>query len=84
MTVPQYEGADSRRSSHHPAAGGAPLRVVLLSPARRPIQTTEDLPGFWRGSYAEVRKEMKGRYPKHNWPEDPWNAQEARKRKPPS
>ena len=70
--------------SRHPTAGGAPLRVVLLSPARRPIQTTEDLPGFWRGSYAEVRKEMKGRYPKHNWPEDPWNAQEARKRKPPA
>ena len=66
----------------HPRIGNAPLRLVLLSPARRPIQTTEDLPGYWRGSYAETRKEMKGRYPKHNWPEDPWNAQEARKRRP--
>ena len=51
-------------------AGRAP-RVELLSPANRPVQLTSDLRGFWAGSYAEVRKEMRGRYPKHDWPEDP-------------
>ncbi len=55
----------------HPSVGGTPLRVTLLSPAGRPVQTTTDLPGFWRSSYADVRKEMRGRYPKHPWPEDP-------------
>lgn len=57
----------------HPAAGRnrIPLRIELLSPAMRPIQTTSDLPGFWQGSYALVRKEMKARYPKHEWPENP-------------
>lgn len=59
----------------HPSIGdGLPLRIELLSPARRPIQTTEDLPSFWKGSYADVRKEMRGRYPKHDWPEEPWKA----------
>ena len=48
---------------------GVPIVFHLLSPADRPIQITRDLPGFWAGSYAEVRKEMRGRYPKHNWPE---------------
>jgi len=48
-----------------------PLRIQLLSPAQRPIQITADLPGFWKGSWAEVRKEMAGRYPKHDWPVDP-------------
>jgi ATP-dependent helicase HrpB len=48
-----------------------PLVVHLLSPARRPVQVTSDLPGFWTGSWHEVRKEMAGRYPKHAWPEDP-------------
>jgi len=57
--------------TRHPEIAGAPLRVTLLSPAGRPVQTTMDLPGFWAGSYAEVRKEMRARYPKHSWPEDP-------------
>ena len=60
--------------TEHPTAGDAPIRLELLSPADRPIQVTTDLPGFWRGSWAEVRKEMAGRYPKHQWPEDPANA----------
>ena len=57
----------------HPAVGARklPLKIELLSPAMRPVQTTSDLPGFWQGSYALVRKEMKARYPKHEWPEDP-------------
>ncbi|MCP3865328.1 MAG: hypothetical protein GY695_19725 [Aestuariibacter sp.] len=57
------------------ANGRQTVTVELLSPANRPIQTTDDLPGFWKGSYVEVRKEMKGRYPKHIWPEDPTTAQ---------
>ena len=58
---------------HTPVIGEAriPLTIQLLSPADRPIQVTTDLAGFWTGSYAEVRKEMRGRYPKHDWPEDP-------------
>ena len=61
----------------HPVIGmkKIPLRIELLSPAMRPIQTTSDLPNFWKGSYALVRKEMKARYPKHNWPEDPSEAE---------
>ena len=55
----------------HPEVAGEPVVIELLSPARRPIQTTRDLPGFWSGSWAEVRKDMAGRYPKHDWPEDP-------------
>ncbi len=58
----------------HPTAGGRPIRLQLLSPADRPIQVTADLPGFWAGSWAEVRKEMAGRYPKHHWPTDPASA----------
>ena len=54
---------------------GVPLAFRLLSPARRPLQVTSDLAGFWRGSYAEVRKEMRGRYPKHYWPENPLEAE---------
>jgi len=68
----------------HPtlAAGRAPLTLRLLSPAHRPVQTTKDLPGFWRGSYAAVRSDMRGRYPKHPWPDDPLSAAPTRRAKP--
>jgi len=66
----------------HPTAAGAPLTLALLSPARRPVQTTRDLPGFWRGSWKDVRAEMRGRYPKHPWPEDPAAAQPTTRVKP--
>jgi ATP-dependent helicase HrpB len=57
--------------AEHPKAGDVPLVLALTSPAGRPIQTTRDLPGFWRGSWAAVAMEMRGRYPKHDWPADP-------------
>jgi ATP-dependent helicase HrpB len=68
----------------HPAiaAGRVPLVVELLSPAHRPVQVTRDLPGFWRGSYAAVKAEMKGRYPRHPWPDDPLAAVATRRAKP--
>lgn len=61
----------------HPCAGKVPLLLHLLSPARRPLQITSDLPGFWAGSYQDVRKDMRGRYPKHPWPENPHEVQES-------
>ncbi|MFL5177820.1 MAG: ATP-dependent helicase HrpB [Microvirga sp.] len=68
----------------HPtiAAGRVPLVLHLLSPAQRPIQITRDLPGFWRGSWAAVRADMRGQYPKHPWPKDPLNAEPTRRAKP--
>ena len=66
----------------HPMVGHTPLRVTLLSPAGRPLQTTMDIPGFWASSYADVRKDMRGRYPKHPWPEDPTQADPTLRAKP--
>ncbi|MHC2289115.1 ATP-dependent helicase HrpB [Bradyrhizobium barranii] len=68
----------------HPsiAAGKVPLVLELLSPAQRPVQVTRDLPGFWRGSYAAVRSDLRGRYPRHPWPEDPASALPTRRVKP--
>jgi ATP-dependent helicase HrpB len=70
--------------STHPVVGRAarPLRVTLLSPGGKPIQVTMDVPGFWRSSYPDVRKDMRGRYPRHPWPEDPWNADPTLRAKP--
>jgi ATP-dependent helicase HrpB len=68
----------------HPsiATGAVPLVLELLSPAHRPVQVTRDLPGFWRGSYAAVRSDLRGRYPRHPWPDDPVNAMPTRRVKP--
>jgi ATP-dependent helicase HrpB len=63
---------------HPTIANGLPLTLELLSPADRPLQITNDLPGFWAGSWAEVRKDLAGRYPKHQWPIDPANAEPKR------
>ncbi|THD76963.1 ATP-dependent helicase HrpB [Thalassobius vesicularis] len=66
----------------HPMVARRPLRVTLLSPAGRPVQTTMDIPGFWATSYTDVRKDMRGRYPKHPWPEDPTQADPTLRAKP--
>jgi ATP-dependent helicase HrpB len=70
--------------TRHPTVGGGrvPLTLALLSPARRPIQVTADLPGFWKGSWAAVRAEMRGRYPRHPWPENPAEAEATSRVKP--
>ena len=79
IRVQELFGLDS-----HPAIAGGrvPLVVELLSPAHRPVQVTRDLPGFWRGSYAAVKSEMRGRYPRHPWPDDPLSAPATRRAKP--
>jgi ATP-dependent helicase HrpB len=66
-----------------PTVAGGRVKVLLhlLSPARRPVQITQDLKGFWNSGYQQVKKELKGRYPKHPWPDDPWNALPTRKTK---
>ena len=71
-------------TTRHPTVGGGrvPLTLALLSPARRPVQMTKDLPGFWAGSWAAVRSEMRGRYPRHPWPEDPTKAEATSRAKP--
>jgi ATP-dependent helicase HrpB len=68
--------------TRHPLVGRTPIRVTLLSPAGRPVQTTTDLPAFWATSYADVRKDMRGRYPRHPWPEDPTAATPTLRAKP--
>jgi ATP-dependent helicase HrpB len=70
-------------SSPRLAGGRVPVTFKLLSPARRPVQITRDLATFWQGSYAEVRKDMRGRYPRHYWPEDPAIAEPTRRAKLP-
>ncbi|MBI3772009.1 MAG: ATP-dependent helicase HrpB [Gammaproteobacteria bacterium] len=67
-----------------PRIGGGKVKLLLhlLSPAQRPVQVTQDLAGFWRGSYHEVKKDLKGRYPKHYWPDDPLQAEPTRRAKP--
>jgi ATP-dependent RNA helicase HrpB len=64
------------------AAGRVKVLLHLLSPARRPVQITQDLKGFWNNAYQDVKKDLKGRYPKHPWPDDPWNAAPTRRTKP--
>jgi ATP-dependent helicase HrpB len=79
MRVQELFGLDV----HPTVAGGrVPLTLVMVSPARRPIQVTKDLPGFWRGSWKAVRADLRGRYPKHPWPEDPLSEAPTTRAKP--
>ena len=64
------------------AGGRIPILLKLLSPAQRPVQVTSDLASFWKNGYPEVRKDLRGRYPKHYWPEDPMQATATRRVKP--
>jgi ATP-dependent helicase HrpB len=64
------------------ANGRVPLLLHLLSPARRPVQVTRDLRSFWKNGYPEVKRDLKGRYPKHHWPDDPWTAIPTARAKP--
>ena len=66
----------------HPHIGQVPLRVTLLSPGQKPVQVTQDIVGFWATSYADVRRDMRGRYPRHPWPEDPTQADPTLRAKP--
>ncbi|MFK7752621.1 MAG: ATP-dependent helicase HrpB [Sedimentitalea sp.] len=68
--------------TRHPQSAGVALKITLLSPAQRPVQVTRDLPGFWSGSYSDVRKDMRAAYPKHPWPEDPTQADPTLRAKP--
>ncbi|WP_420010975.1 ATP-dependent helicase HrpB [Tateyamaria sp.] len=68
--------------TRHPVVGRKPLQITLLSPARRPVQVTSDLPRFWETSYEDVRKDMRGQYPKHPWPDDPTQADPTLRTKP--
>ncbi|WP_222875649.1 ATP-dependent helicase HrpB [Terrihabitans soli] len=79
VRVQELFGLDAHPSL---AGGKVPLVLELLSPAHRPVQVTRDLPGFWRGSWAGVRADMRGRYPRHPWPEDPRIAEATRRAKP--
>ena len=63
------------------ARGQVPLTIHLLSPAHRPVQVTRDLAGFWRTTYFDVRKDLRGRYPKHHWPDDPLTAEATNRAK---
>ncbi len=69
-------------TTRHPTVAGRPLKVTFLSPGQKPIQTTMDVPGFWASSYNDVRKDMRGRYPRHPWPEDPTQADPTLRAKP--
>ncbi len=70
--------------TQHPTVGSArlPLRITLLSPRQHPVQVTTDIPGFWAQSYADVRRDMRGQYPRHPWPEDPTQAEPTLRAKP--
>jgi ATP-dependent helicase HrpB len=65
-----------------PRIAGVPLTLHLLSPAHRPVQVTRDLASFWRTTYFDVKKDLKGRYPKHYWPDDPLAATPTRRARP--
>jgi ATP-dependent helicase HrpB len=82
MLAIDYEAEQGLNTHPSIAKGAVPLVLELLSPAQRPVQVTRDLPGFWRGSYAAVRSDLRGRYPRHPWPEDPASAAPTRRVKP--